>query len=66
MVTVFGWWRLTLFDKERSGPRWACIGPIAMGLIALSSFVLMNTDGATWNWSCGRCSARSASASARK
>ena len=47
MVTVFGWWRLTLFDKERSGPRWAWIGPIMMGLIALSSFVLMKTDGAT-------------------
>ena len=46
-VTIMGWWRLTLFDKERSGPRWAWIGPILMALIAISSFALMNGDGAT-------------------
>ena len=46
-LTAMGWWRLTLFDRERSGPRWAWIGPIAMGLIALSSFVLMDRHGAT-------------------
>ena len=23
MLTVFGWWRITLFDPQRSGPRWA-------------------------------------------
>lgn len=46
-LTVMGWWRLTLFDRERSGPRWAWIGPILMGLIALSSFALMERDGAT-------------------
>jgi membrane protease YdiL (CAAX protease family) len=47
MVTAFGWWRITLFDKERSGPRWGWIGPIFMGLVAISSLAMMNTDGAT-------------------
>lgn len=46
-ITVMGWWRITLFDRERSGPRWAWIGPILMGLIAFSSFVLMERDGAS-------------------
>ena len=43
-LTVMGWWKITLFDKERSGPRWAWIGPISMGLIALGAFVLMDKD----------------------
>ena len=46
-ITIMGWWRLTLFDRERSGPRWAWIGPIFMGLIAISSLAIMNTEGAT-------------------
>ena len=46
-LTVMGWWKITLFDKERSGPRWAWIGPIAMGLIALGAFILMEKDGAS-------------------
>lgn len=44
-LTVMGWWRITLFDKERSGPAWAWIGPIAMITIALGAFALMETDG---------------------
>lgn len=43
-LTFMGWWKITLFDKERSGPRWAWIGPIAMGLIALGAFVFMDKD----------------------
>jgi len=46
-VTAFGWWRITLFDRERGGPRWAWIGPIGMFAIAASSFALMNRAGAT-------------------
>lgn len=42
-ITVLGWWRVTLFDSFRSGPKWAWIGPIAMFLLACASFA-----GVTW------------------
>jgi membrane protease YdiL (CAAX protease family) len=42
-ITVLGWWRITLFDTFRSGPKWAWIGPIAMFLFACASFA-----GVTW------------------
>jgi membrane protease YdiL (CAAX protease family) len=37
-ISVLGWWRITLFDSFRSGPKWAWIGPIAMFLLAVGSF----------------------------
>jgi membrane protease YdiL (CAAX protease family) len=46
-ITAMGWWRLTLFDKQRSGPRWAWIGPIAMFLAAIASYTTINSDGIT-------------------
>jgi membrane protease YdiL (CAAX protease family) len=46
-ITALGWWRLTLFDKQRSGPRWAWIGPIAMFLVAIASYATINPDGVT-------------------
>ncbi len=42
-ISVLGWWRITLFDSFRSGPKWAWIGPIAMFLLAVASFA-----GVTW------------------
>lgn len=42
-VTALGWWRITLFDKERSGPAWAWFGPIAMVLLAAGSYATINT-----------------------
>ena len=42
-ITVLGWWRVTLFDSFRSGPKWAWIGPIAMFVFACLSFA-----GVTW------------------
>jgi len=47
MLTVFGWWRITLFDPQRSGPRWAWLGPVCMFGIAASAFLLMRREGAT-------------------
>lgn len=44
-ITALGWWKLTLFDKEKSGPKWAWIGPIAMFLLSVSSLAMMKTDG---------------------
>ena len=47
MLTLFGWWRITLFDHQRSGPGWAWLGPLCMFGIATSSFLLMRREGAT-------------------
>jgi membrane protease YdiL (CAAX protease family) len=46
-ITAMGWWHLTLFDKQRSGPRWAWVGPIAMLLVALASCTTINSDDVT-------------------
>ncbi len=43
IISVLGWWKVTLFDSFRSGPKWAWIGPIAMFLLAVASFA-----GVTW------------------
>lgn len=37
VLTFLGWWRITLFDKQRSGPRWAWIGVAAMFLLAIGA-----------------------------
>ena len=42
-ISVLGWWKITLFDSFRSGPKWAWIGPIAMFGLACLSFA-----GVTW------------------
>ena len=44
VITYLGWWRLTLFDRERSGPTWAWVGPIAMFVLAVASLLLLDTD----------------------
>lgn len=46
-LTVMGWWKITLFDRVRSGPKWAWIGPIAMFLLAAGAFAAMETEKAT-------------------
>jgi len=38
-ITVLGWWRMVLFDKTKSGPRWAWALPIAMAGIIASNFL---------------------------
>ena len=32
-ISVLGWWRLTLFDRVRSGPKWVWILPVVMTLV---------------------------------
>lgn len=46
-ITALGWWKITLFDKEKSGPKWAWIAPILMVLLILISFGNTNWDKAT-------------------
>ena len=45
VITYLGWWRLTLFDRERSGPRWAWTGPIAFFLLAVTALATLRGDG---------------------
>lgn len=46
-LTALGWWRITLFDRSRSGPWWAWIGPLAMAALIVSAFSTMHTDEVT-------------------
>ncbi len=45
IITKFGWWNITLFDKKKSGPKWAWIGVIAMLLLAIGSFARLQVGG---------------------
>lgn len=38
-LSVLGWWRMVLFDKSKSGPRWIWILPIATATIILNNFL---------------------------
>ncbi len=37
-ISVLGWWRLVLFDRARSGPRWVWILPAAIAGLILHNF----------------------------
>lgn len=43
-VTALGWWRVSLFDKEKSGPKWFWILPIAMILVIIGSYATTQVD----------------------
>ena len=38
-ISVLGWWRIVLFDRSKSGPRWAWILPAVIGGIILNNFL---------------------------
>jgi uncharacterized protein len=38
-LTILGWWRMALFDKSKSGPRWVWILPVVMAGIILNNFI---------------------------
>lgn len=40
-ISVLGWWRLVLFDKSKSGPKWVWILPVAISAIILNNFLGM-------------------------
>ncbi len=35
-ISLLGWWKLVLFDKTKSGPRWVWVLPVAMAGIILN------------------------------
>lgn len=47
VLTVTGWWRVALFDDERSGPRWAWVGPIAMFVLAALGLATLRVENLT-------------------
>ena len=44
LLTVLGWWRISLFDKSRNGPTWVWIGPVVMIAIGLIGFSMVDID----------------------
>lgn len=40
-ISMLGWWRIVLFDRSKSGPRWVWILPVVMAAIILNNFVAM-------------------------
>ncbi len=43
-VTALGWWRVSLFDKVKSGPKWFWIMPVAMILVIIGSYATTQVD----------------------
>ena len=43
VITYLGWWKLTLFDSERSGPAWAWLGAIVMFGLAVATLFLLDS-----------------------
>lgn len=43
-LTWLGWWRLVLFDRQKSGPAWAWLFPIVMGGVILLHFSGLHAD----------------------
>ncbi len=44
LLTVFGWWRIVLFDHEKAGPKWLWIGAVAMFILACLNFTSINLN----------------------
>lgn len=43
-ISAFGWWKVSLFDKKKSGPKWAWLGPIIMGVLIAGGLLRINAD----------------------
>jgi membrane protease YdiL (CAAX protease family) len=43
-ISFLGWWRLVLFDKSTSGPRWIWILPVVATGIVLNNFLNVPSD----------------------
>jgi hypothetical protein len=38
-ISILGWWRVVLFDRSKSGPRWIWILPVLMAVIIFNNFL---------------------------
>jgi uncharacterized protein len=47
LVTAFGWWKPSLFERERSGPRWAWISVVAILVLGTIAYFQTNVDNVT-------------------
>ena len=43
-ISVLGWWRLTLFDTLKSGPKWVWILPAVMAFVIGNNFLGVSSD----------------------
>lgn len=43
-ISLLGWWRVTLFDRTRSGPGWVWVLPLLMTLIIVNNFFNVPAD----------------------
>lgn len=46
-VSALGWWRPSLFEVEKAGPRWLLVGPIVMLLLAIVGLATSNKSAVT-------------------
>lgn len=47
VVSALGWWRPSLFEVEKAGPRWLLVGPIVMLLLAIVGLATSNKSAVT-------------------
>jgi membrane protease YdiL (CAAX protease family) len=46
-VSALGWWRPSLFEVEKAGPRWLLVGPIVMLLLAIAGLATSDKSAVT-------------------
>lgn len=47
VVSALGWWRPSLFEVKKAGPRWLLVGPIVMLLLAILGLATSNKSAVT-------------------
>jgi membrane protease YdiL (CAAX protease family) len=53
IISLWGWWRIVLFDTIKSGPKWVWILPVAMLFIIINRLVMLKTENISqdlWLW----------------
>lgn len=46
-LSYYGWWKITLFDTKKSGPKWTWLGPIVMLLLIVAGMFHINIQNLT-------------------
>lgn len=53
VISLWGWWRVVLFDKIKSGPKWTWIAPVFMLFLIILRFATLKTENISsdlWLW----------------